>query len=173
MALLFLFKAAPFKALKVIGILCCMAGNALTLGNDHQKGQRAELDGDLLCLLAAVLYAVYTTLLSRLVKPDFSMQVLFGTIGILILVLAAPLAFGLRHQAFRRMSPEIFGLLIFNGLFATCIASVKDERALRITCSRSSLGPKPCSGRRQRPPPSACRSRSHSAPCHGLWILKG
>mmetsp|Transcript_54087 Transcript_54087/g.126295 ORF Transcript_54087/g.126295 Transcript_54087/m.126295 type:complete len:332 (-) Transcript_54087:79-1074(-) len=130
----YLFLQEKLTAMKVIGIICCMAGNAATLlGNDQQQGQRGELWGDILCLLAAMLYATYTTVLSVVTKPDFSVALLFGALGAVVMVLGAPLAFGLEHAAMWRMTPEVFGLLIFNGLFDNVLSQFAWAKAVQWT----------------------------------------
>jgi len=128
------FLKEKVTALKVLGILLCMAGNAATLlGNDTQSSQKGELVGDLLCLVAAILYAVYTTVLSSLVQPQFSMAMLFGIIGISILLVGSPFVFAFKQDALKQMTPEVFGLLIFNGLFDNVLSQFAWAKAVQWT----------------------------------------
>ncbi|CAL1126493.1 unnamed protein product [Cladocopium goreaui] len=130
----FLQALAEDVVLKVLGIVLCMAGNAATLlGNDSQANQKGELSGDILCLIAAMLYAVYTTVLSSLVQPQFSMAMLFGVIGLCILLLASPFVFAFKHEALSQMTPEVFGLLIFNGLFDNVLSQFAWAKAVQLT----------------------------------------
>lgn len=129
-----LFLREKVTVLKVLGIVLCMAGNAATLlGNDSQANQKGELSGDILCLIAAMLYAVYTTVLSSLVQPQFSMAMLFGVIGLCILLLASPFVFAFKHEALSQMTPEVFGLLIFNGLFDNVLSQFAWAKAVQLT----------------------------------------
>lgn len=121
------------SCLKVLGIICCMAGNAATLLGSDKPDQKGQFSGDLLCIVAAMLYAAYTTVLSRIVQPDFSMAILFGVIGVAILVIGAPLVFSLKQEALRRMTPEIFGLLIFNGIFDNVLSQFCWAKAVQWT----------------------------------------
>jgi len=111
-----------------------MAGNVATLwGNDAQAGQTDHLLGDVLCLIAAVLYAVYTTLLMVLTNSATSMNLVFGALGVAILAFATPVVLLLRWKAFWEMSPEIFGLLIFNGIFDNVLSQYAWAKAVQWT----------------------------------------
>ncbi|CAJ1376746.1 unnamed protein product, partial [Effrenium voratum] len=101
-----IFLKEKLTGMKVFGILCCMAGNAATLlGSSSGTDHKGAFSGDLLCVLAAMLYATYTTVLSRLVGEDFSVALLFGVIGVAILVFGAPLLFFVQDDL-GRMTPE-------------------------------------------------------------------
>eukprot|EP00913_Durusdinium_trenchii_P019874 g18681.t2 len=128
-----LFLKEKVTVVKVLGIICCMAGNAATLLGSDKPDQKGQFSGDLLCIVAAMLYAAYTTVLSRIVQPDFSMAILFGVIGVAILVIGAPLVFSLKQEALRRMTPEIFGLLIFNGIFDNVLSQFCWAKAVQWT----------------------------------------
>lgn len=80
-----------------------------------------------------MLYAAYTTVLSSVTKPDFSVALLFGALGLAVMVLGTPLVFGLEHEAIWRMTPEVFGLLIFNGLFDNVLSQFAWAKAVQWT----------------------------------------
>jgi len=128
-----IFLKEKLTGMKVFGILCCMAGNAATLlGSSSGTDHKGAFSGDLLCVLAAMLYATYTTVLSRLVGEDFSVALLFGVIGVAILVFGAPLLFFVQDDL-GRMTPEVFGLLIFNGLFDNVLSQFAWAKAVQWT----------------------------------------
>ena len=50
---------------------------------------------------------VYTTVLSSLVQPQFSMAMLFGIIGVAILLVGSPFVFAFKQDALKQMTPEV------------------------------------------------------------------
>eukprot|EP00928_Gymnodinium_smaydae_P035198 TRINITY_DN24813_c0_g2_i1.p1 TRINITY_DN24813_c0_g2~~TRINITY_DN24813_c0_g2_i1.p1 ORF type:complete len:384 (+),score=61.20 TRINITY_DN24813_c0_g2_i1:134-1285(+) len=129
-----LFLGERLSALKIFGVLACMLGNVATLwGGDAKGGQGAHFSGDILCVLAAMLYAAYTTVLRRLTGEDVPVTLLFGTLGAAVLVMVTPLALAVRWQALRNMSVEVFGLLLFNGLFDNVLSQFAWAKAVQWT----------------------------------------
>jgi solute carrier family 35 protein F5 len=122
--------------LKLLGVALCWTGNALTAVGDGDGGEAthnathnatdapsgagaddATFRGDAVCLLSALLYACYTTLIRRLEPPDLSL--FFGFLGLATLTLFGPAVLllhlsGLEDLA--ALTPTIFGLLVTKGL---------------------------------------------------------
>lgn len=128
------FLGERLTVMKVVGVIACMAGNIATLwGSDVHQGQKAHLSGDILCIVAAMLYATYTTILKRFAGPNISIMWLFGSIGAVIFVLCSPLVFWLSWGALRLMTLNIFGLLIFNGIFDNVLSQYAWAKAVQWT----------------------------------------
>lgn len=131
-----IFLGEPLTLLKVLGIGFCMAGNAVQLlGGDTQSGHQEHLWGDILCFVAAVLYAVYSTLLAGLSGESTSVSLLFGTIGLSISLAGAPVVLGLDLEGLRRLTWPIFGLLVFNGFFDNVLSQYAWLKAVQWTSS--------------------------------------
>mmetsp|Transcript_113807 Transcript_113807/g.321867 ORF Transcript_113807/g.321867 Transcript_113807/m.321867 type:complete len:352 (+) Transcript_113807:60-1115(+) len=117
-----IFLGERLNLLKVFGIALCIAGNVATLfgnaaqGGEHGGGGR-HVKGDLLCSAAAIFYAAYTTVLKRFAHPEISVALMFGTLGLVVAVAGFPLPVLLDISGLRCMTPQIFGLLMFNGIF--------------------------------------------------------
>mmetsp|Transcript_36530 Transcript_36530/g.58932 ORF Transcript_36530/g.58932 Transcript_36530/m.58932 type:complete len:374 (+) Transcript_36530:137-1258(+) len=129
-----IFLGERLSLLKLLGIAACMAGNVATLwGNDSQGGHSSEFQGDVLCVIAAMLYAAYTTVLTILVRPSTSVSLLFGFLGLAVLIVGTPLVFIFDRGSLGRMTPEVFGLLIFNGLFDNVLSQFAWAKAVQWT----------------------------------------
>jgi len=129
-----LFLGERLTVGKVLGILACMAGNVATLwGSDAQPGRKERFMGDVLCLVAAMLYAAYTTLLTVLTGPETSVVLLFGSLGVTVLACGAPLLVLLRWRALQQMSLQVFGLLVFNGIFDNVLSQYAWAKAVQWT----------------------------------------
>ena len=50
---------------------------------------------------------VYTTVLSSLVQPQFSVAMLFGIIGVAILLVGSPFVFAFKQDALKQMTPQV------------------------------------------------------------------
>lgn len=133
----YLFLGERLTPAKMLGVALCMGGNvAILWGNDSSSGSsghQGNLWGDLLCIVAAMLYAVYTTMLKMLTGPTTSVSILFGTLGSIVLVFVTPLAFAFRGAALRGVSSEVFGLLIFNGMFDNVLSQFAWAKAVQWT----------------------------------------
>lgn len=128
------FLGERLTFLKVLGILACMGGNVATLwGGDMGPNGQEHLIGDIWCLVSAVLYAAYTTVLKRFTRPSTSVGLLFGALGLAVLVVGTPLTFGLAPEGMRRLTWELFGLLIFNGLFDNVLSQWAWAKAVQYT----------------------------------------
>jgi len=133
-----MFLGEKLTPVKLLGIAACMAGNVATLwGNDIESGQRDHFSGDVLCLVAAMLYATYTTMLMVLTTEDTCINLVFGAVGVAMLVFASPVVLLLRGDAVRTMSSEIFGLLIFNGVFDNVLSQYAWAKGVQWTSPTS------------------------------------
>lgn len=120
----------------VLGIACCMGGNVATLwGSDIAGvgGQQQHVRGDLLCLAAAILYATYTIVLKRFTRLNTPLPVLFGTLGFTVLAAGTPLVFWRDNDGIRRLTPKVFGLLVFNGIFDNVLSQFAWVKAVQWT----------------------------------------
>lgn len=129
-----IFLGERLTVLKSVGIIACMAGNVATLwGSDVESGQGSHLQGDLLCLAAAVAYAAYTTILKHSARPETSVALMFGALGLAVFVIGTPLALLFGWSGLKRMTPQIFGLLIFNGIFDNVLSQYAWAKAVQWT----------------------------------------
>lgn len=119
---------------KIIGVSFCMAGNVATLfGNDRQGGQEGHLQGDLLCLVSAMLYAAYTTILKRYTGERTSSSLVFGTVGAVMVAAVAPFIFVFDMRGLGKMTGAIFCLLVFNGFFDNVLSQHAWMKAVQWT----------------------------------------
>lgn len=126
-----LFAGERLNLLKALGVACCLAGNVATQLGDFKGSFSGQALGDMLCLGSAVLYAVYTTTLKKMAGEDVSVVLLFGTIGLVIGVLGLPCVLLFDYDALDRMTPKIFGLLIFNGIFDNVLSQYLWAKAVQ------------------------------------------
>lgn len=129
------FLGEKMTLLKAVGILTCMAGDVVNIwGNDTgTPGKSQQLHGDLLCLLSAMLYATYTTVLKKFSHLDTSVMMLFGTLGASCFLFAGPFMLAFEWGGLARMSGMIFGLLIFNGVFDNVLSQFAWAKAVQWT----------------------------------------
>ena len=94
------FLGERFTCFKLGALLVCLSGAAVTCAGDHLHGGTDTLWGDVVCLVSAVLYGAYTTVMRAYVVDDeaCSMTLLFGFVGLLSATLVGPAVFVL-HQA--------------------------------------------------------------------------
>lgn len=129
-----MFLGESLTCPKVIGVVFCMAGNVATLfGNDRQGGQEGHLQGDLLCLLSAMLYATYTTVLKRCTGESTSCSLVFGTVGAVMVAAVAPFLFVFDMRGLQKLSGTIVGLLVFNGIFDNVLSQHAWMKAIQWT----------------------------------------
>ena len=95
-----IFLGERFTCLKLGALLVCLSGAAVTCAGDHLHSGTDTLWGDVVCLVSAVLYGAYTTVMRAFVEDDeaCSMTLLFGFVGLLSATLIGPAVFML-HQA--------------------------------------------------------------------------
>ena len=130
--------------LKLLGVTLCWLGNGLTAVSDTGgspantstaalggTGNGADgegddgsmtISGDAICLLSAILYALYTVLIRKLSPPDLSL--FFGFLGLATFLLFGPVALVLhlsRLEDLSALTPAIGGLLLLKGLVDNCL----------------------------------------------------
>ncbi len=116
-----------FTWLKLCSVLLCMLGTiVVSLADSEQdKGSVSHaVWGDMLCLLSALFYAIYTTLLRKCLPDEDSTQgkastaLFFGYLGLFNALLLAPVGFLYFSfvETFHRPSLTQFGLVMCKGL---------------------------------------------------------
>lgn len=116
-----------FSWMKLLGVVLCMAGNISTLANDSTSGQADHLWGDLVALIGAIMYGVYTTAIRKLI-PDssgISVSLFFGFLGLfsfLGLAIFVAIFDTTGVESLRNLTPEIIGLLFVQGLLNNVLA---------------------------------------------------
>jgi solute carrier family 35, member F5 len=155
-----------FTVIKLVGIFLGMIGSLLTTLNDRTDGQRRRelLDllastaddpslsstpqqqhphavwGDLLALISAIGYggyAIQTRLLCPHDESIYSMQLVLGYIGLVNMILLAPLALpvflvGVSHGTLV-LSWKVLGIILFKGFFDNVISDYLWLRAVILT----------------------------------------
>jgi len=120
---------------KCLGVLACLAGNALTQVGDTRGGggHMREAIGDLLCLASAMGYAAYTTILKRRATEETSVPLLFAAIGIFTTIVGAPVVLLFDLHGLLQMTPKVFGVLVFNGIFDNVLSQYAWAKAVQWT----------------------------------------
>jgi len=126
-----IFLREQLTCAKVAGVALCMAGNVVQIFSASRE--EGKWLGDILCLASAIIYAVYTTILKKLLHPETSVMLLFGTLGLVVLVFGTPLVLWLAMDELLGMSSTVFGLLIFNGLFDNVLSQYAWAKAVQWT----------------------------------------
>lgn len=137
--------------LKVIGVVLCMTGNILMVysddggggtrnattvhnGTDAEGSAHASVQGDVVCLLSAMLYAWYTTLIRRFSPQDLSL--FFGFLGLTTFLAFGPIV-ALLHwthlEDISGLTPAVFGLLLCKGLFDNVLSDYLWATAVLLT----------------------------------------
>ena len=116
-----------------------LSGVALvTLSDSHSNGTGMKSDtllGNMLSLLAAIGYGVYSSILKKY-EENVSMAMMFGFVGILNLVLNWPLVFilwGLHVEDFQLPSWKIFISTVINSLISAVLSDLLWALAVVLT----------------------------------------
>ena len=107
----------PFAWLKLGGVALCMAGNTLTAASDSDGAGSSPVWGDMVGLLSALLYGLYTVAIRALAPADVAL--FFGLLGLTIAVGLAPVVLVLHLSGVEGLSsltPTVAGLLVTKGL---------------------------------------------------------
>jgi len=131
-------RVERFRWAKLAGVLLAYIGTALTtmndLSNDDPDDNSNVLLGDILSLLAAVGYAVYTVQ-ARVICPQdeelMSMQLLLGYVGIICVVPLLPIAIYSATQV--NITWQIVGILMGKGLLDFVITDYLLFRSVILT----------------------------------------
>jgi len=133
-----------FTWLKLCSVLLCMLGTiVVSLADSEQdKGSVSHaVWGDMLCLLSALFYAIYTTLLRKCLPDEDSTQgkastaLFFGYLGLFNALLLAPVGFLYFSfvEPFHRPSLTQFGLVMCKGLFDNVLSDYLWAKAVLLT----------------------------------------
>ena len=140
----------PITTLKVLGVLLCALGNIFTAISDHSpdaaaawrcsngttgdEGQSPTFSGDLVCVISAALYALYTVLIRKLQPPDLAL--FFGFLGFVTFILFGPFVFILHATGIESLSsitPAITALILSKGLFDNVLSDYLWAKAVLLT----------------------------------------
>lgn len=116
-----------FSWLKLLGVALCMAGNCSTLANDTSDGISETFWGDLLALLGAILYGVYTTAIRKMIPDDsgISVSLFFGFLGAASFFMLFIFVIVFHYtgvESLDNLTGEIVGLLFVQGLVNNVLA---------------------------------------------------
>ncbi len=130
--------------LKLGGVAFCWLGNGLTVLDDRNSTASPAADsqhevahpfwGDALCLLSALLYALYTVLLRKLEPADLSL--FFGALGGAVLCGCAPIVLALHLtgvEPLGGLAASTFGLLVAKGMLDNVLSDYLWAKAVLFT----------------------------------------
>ncbi|KAJ7257260.1 hypothetical protein O6H91_22G066500 [Diphasiastrum complanatum] len=135
-----------FTAVKLVSVLLCMAGTIFVgLGDsERQKDIVAPhpVWGDILCLVSALLYAAYTTLIRKKFpddsegKEEVSTALFLGFVGLFNALLFLPFVLLLHFtnvERLHKLSPTQLGLIIGKGLLDNVLSDYLWAKAVLLT----------------------------------------
>lgn len=127
----------PFNWWKLLGVALCMGGNVVTLANDSDS-ENDHVWGDIEALFSSFMYAVYTTVIRRMIPDEeqVSISVFFGFIGLISLVCIAPVEIIFHFtnvESLDGLTWKILGLLVFNTLFNNVLSDYLWARSVLLT----------------------------------------
>jgi solute carrier family 35 protein F5 len=139
-ALSLLFLKESFRWSKLLGVIVTLAGAALVAYSDRTAPDDGANVwwGDALALFSAVMYALYTTAIRRLVPDgsDISMNAFFGFLGLFNSLLLSPVV-GILHatkvEVVTGVPASFIGLLLLKGLFDNVLSDLLWARAIQLT----------------------------------------
>ena len=133
----------PLTLTNLLGVAFTLAGAYLvyhdgTVAEEEGVTRASAMAGDVLALMAAVFYGLYTVTVKLKVKDDASVnwQLILGFLGLTNLALAWPLFFLLhwtRLEVFVLPSSTILASLLLNGLLGTVLADYLWARSILLT----------------------------------------
>lgn len=116
---------------KILGLLICFMGVAMVAVADtdsaNEKASYRSLLGDIMAVLGAAGYGMYTTMLRLKVSEDgsASMQLLLGYLGLVSIVILSPMLIlmaSLDLGDVRQLTWTAFGFVLLSGFFDNVIA---------------------------------------------------
>jgi solute carrier family 35 protein F5 len=123
-----LMRLNVFRWVKLLGILLTVGGVLCVAlfdssGSDHKE----TVEGDIVCLVSAMAYAVYVNVLQRGIGDDsrVSMAMFFGFVGLWNLLLMWPFFFILHWtglETFALPPSAVLGYLFLNGFIGTVLS---------------------------------------------------
>lgn len=119
---------------KIIGIILCFFGATIITFEDDTNNNNRSVTGDFIALLASLGYGIYTTMIRFMIPNEnkISMQLVLGYIGLVNLVMAAPILL-VEYDKIYKLSLEIIGFLVVNGIFDNVISDYLWARAVILT----------------------------------------
>lgn len=117
-----------FRWLKLLGIVLTVGGVVcVALFDTSGEGQKQTIEGDLVCLVSAIAYAVYVNVLQRGIGDDsrVSMAMFFGFVGLWNMVLMWPFFLVLHWSGLEVYAwPDwtVLGVLLLNGFIGTVLS---------------------------------------------------
>eukprot|EP01039_Chlorochromonas_danica_P010968 gene10968-12195_t len=123
---------------KILGVIICFVGAVVVGLQDEDGSQQQTVVGDIVALLAAAGYGVYTTIIRFAVPNDeaVSMQLLLGYVGAangLMLLPALIIMICVGWGNIASISGQAFGFIALNGFMDTVIADYFWARAVILT----------------------------------------
>ncbi|KDO19210.1 hypothetical protein SPRG_15653 [Saprolegnia parasitica CBS 223.65] len=126
-ALSIYFLGEKFTWPKLAGVALCMIGNSCTVFNDSTGSGSEGVWGDILALVGAIMYGVYTTAI-RFKIPDetkVSICLFFGLLGVVNAVGLLPFVLAFHYtdvESLSDLTGKIIGLITVNSLFNNVLA---------------------------------------------------
>eukprot|EP00250_Pteridium_aquilinum_P016639 c23212_g1_i1 orf=583-1869(-) len=139
------FLKEKFAWVKLLSVLLCMAGTIVVSLSDSVGSTsvaKNQVWGDLLCLVSACFYAVYTTLIKKKLpdevqgEEEASTALFFGYLGLFNGLLLLPVMLLLHFtgvEPLHRLSALQYGLIIAKGMFDNVLSDYLWAKAVLLT----------------------------------------
>lgn len=134
-----LLLSEQFTYFKFGCIITLMLGTAAVTISDANGdgGEQGSIAGDLLCLLSAVLYGLYTVAIRHQIRGDdrsVSMSLFFGIMGSAILSIIGPILalFSLAGISFGSLTWKTFGIVIIKGILDNVLSDYIWARSILL-----------------------------------------
>ncbi|OQR83363.1 Drug/Metabolite Transporter (DMT) Superfamily [Achlya hypogyna] len=126
-ALSIFFLKEKFTWLKLVGVALCMIGNSTTVFNDSTGSGGESVWGDILALVGAIMYGVYTTAIRYFIPDEqkVSIALFFGLLGVVNAVGILPFVLTWHFTGLESLSDltgNIIGILSANAMFNNVLA---------------------------------------------------
>lgn len=130
-----LTRLETFSLWKLLGVLGCVVGTALTTVDDASEEGNVIM-GDAMALAAALMYAAYTIKV-RIFCPEneelYSMQLLLGYCGTVCFISLLPVGAFVIWSNLHALTPYIFGVIVIKGIMDFCVTDYCLFRAIVLT----------------------------------------
>ena len=135
-----LLLSEKFTCFKLSCIVALIAGTAIVTFSDaasQEGGSSSSLVGDIMCLISAVLYGLYTVSLRKKIHGDDAsvpMTLFFGMMGMLIACFVGPILgiIALSGVHVGTFSWKIFGILILKGCLDNVLSDYLWARSILL-----------------------------------------
>jgi solute carrier family 35 protein F5 len=130
-----MFLSEELQWIKMLGLGCCMLGNVATLKGDNSDadGSSESILGDCLCLVSALIYATYTTLIRKYVDADTPITLYFGILGSMLFVGLSPVVLLFGDTLASGLNANLLGLMIANGVLDNVLSQFLWAKAVLLT----------------------------------------